>query len=219
MKGRQIAYSVNELAFIKSVSTWPRAEAHAAFCQRFRRDDVSVSNFHALCKRKGWMTGRTGRIEPGNIPMNKGKLCEPGKGGRHPKARATQFRAGERRGVAVRLYKPIGTERVSKDGYIERKIHDGMPLQSRWRAVHLLRWEAINGPLPAGHALKCLNGDKADTEPSNWEALPRAVLARLNGGRHRRTLAYDDAAPEVKPAVMVMAKLKHAVQVAREGQK
>ena len=70
MKGRQIRYSVDELAFIQSVSTWPRAAAHAAFCQRFGREDVTVQNFHALCNRRGWMTGRTGRIEKGNVPFN-----------------------------------------------------------------------------------------------------------------------------------------------------
>lgn len=216
MKGRAISYSADELAFIQSVSTWPRAEAHAAFCQRFGRDDVTAQNFHALCKRKGWMTGRSGCFAKGQVSWNKGKPCAPGTGGRHPNSRRTQFTKGERRGVAVKLYKPIGTERIAKDGYVERKIHDGLPLQSRWRAVHLIEWEAVNGPLPAGHALKCLDGDKSNTDPSNWEAIPRAVLARLNGGRHKRRLAFDDAAPEIKPTLMAMAKLEHRASQARK---
>jgi hypothetical protein len=211
VKGRQIHYSVEERAFIQSVSQLPRNEAHQAFCQRFNREEISLQNFNALCKRNGWLTGRTGCFAKGQEPPNKGKPCPPGTGGRHPNARKTQFQRGERQGVAVRLYKPIGTERISKDGYLERKIHDGMPLQSRWRAVHLVEWEAKNGPLPAGYALKCLDGDRRNVDPSNWEAIPRGVLARLNGGRFRKTLSYDDAANELKPIVMAAAKLKHWV--------
>lgn len=77
-------------------------------------------------------------------------------------------------------YKPIGTERISKDGYLERKIHDGMPFQSRWRAVHIVRWEEINGPLPKGHALVFRDGNKANTDPSNMELISRADLMRRN---------------------------------------
>ena len=214
MKGRWILYSAEELDFIRSVSTWPRTEGHAAFCQRFGRDDVSLQNFHALCKRKGWNTGRTGCFTKGQVPHNKGRKCEPGKGGNHPNAKRTQFIKGERRGVACKLYKPIGTERIAKDGYIERKVHDGLPLQSRWRGVHLLNWEAVNGPLPKGYALKCLDGNRANTSADNWEAIPRGVLARLNGGRFKKTLPYDQASPELKPSVLAVAKLKHAAQEA-----
>lgn len=96
MKGRAINYSADELAFIESVAQWPRDEALAAFSQKFRRDDVSLQNFNALCKRMGWLTGRTGCFEKGQAPVNKGVPCAPGKGGRHPNAQRTQFRHGER---------------------------------------------------------------------------------------------------------------------------
>ena len=62
----------------------------------------------------------------------------------------TQFKPGVRQGRATALYKPIGSERISGEGYVERKIHDGMPMQSRWRAVHLLRWEQAHGPCRTG---------------------------------------------------------------------
>src|SRR5439155_22080377 len=140
--------------------------------------------------------------------------CPPGKGGNHPNARRTQFARGERRGVAVKLYKAVGTERVSKDGYLERKIHDGQPLQSRWRAVHLIRWEEVNGLLPKGHALKCLDGDKANTEPTNWELMPRAMLPRLNGRFGR---GYDSAPADRKPTILAVTKLEQRSRVLRGG--
>jgi hypothetical protein len=176
---------------------------------QFGRSDVSVDDVKALCTRKGWKTGRTGCFEKGTVPPNKGKRCPEGKGGRHPNARRTQFKPGERTGAAQRHYKPIGFERITIDGYRERKINDDMPLQARWKAVHRIEWEAVNGQVPMGHALKCLSGDKLDCRPENWEAVPRGVLARLNGGRMRKTLPYDEAPPELKPIVMANAKLKH----------
>lgn len=215
-KGQWVHYTDRELAWIESNAQRPRAEAYSDFIVRFQRDDVSFGNYAALCKRKGWFTGRTGQFEKGQPTWNKGYHCPEGVGGRHPNARATQFQKGSRQGVAVKLWKPIGTERMSKSGYLERKIHDGLPLQSRWRAVHILNWEQVNGPLPKGMALKCLDGDRLNCDPANWTAVPRALLPRLAGGLWGR-LSYDDAPPELKPALMAIAKLEHAAREKRKG--
>lgn len=208
MKGHPIRYTDQELAWIEANSTRPRPEAHADFVARFDRADVKLTNFNALCKRNGWMTGRTGRLTKGNVPHNKGQkgFCAPG-------SEKGWFRKGSRSGRAKALHKPIGTERLSKDGYLERKIHDGMPLQSRWRAVHLIRWEEAHGPLPEGHCLKCLDGDKTNTAPSNWEAIPRALLPRLAG---RWTRAFDTYEPEVRPTVLAIARAEHQIREARK---
>lgn len=216
MKGRAIPYSPTEMAWLEANRRMVISDYHREFCAAFGRADVSLVNLHSLRKRKGWLVGRTGRFEPGQAPVNKGKRCPEGAGGRHPNAKRTQFQPGVRRGVAVRLYKPIGSERLSKEGYLERKIHDGLPLRSRWRAVHLVEWEAQNGPIPTGHALKCLDGDRLNTAPSNWECVSRGVLARLNAGRFKRRLAFDAAHPEVKPAVMALAKLEQGAHEARK---
>ena len=215
MKGRAILYSADEMAWLEANYGMVISDYHRAFVETFARTDVSLVNLNSLRKRKGWSTGRTGQFMPGLTPFNKGQRCPEGKGGRHPNARRTHFQKGSRTGKAALNYQPIGTERITEDGYRERKIHDGLPMQSRWQLVQRIEWEAANGPVPDGHALKCLDGDRLNTAPSNWEAIPRAVLARLNGGRFRKTLAYDDASPEVKPLVMALAKLKHAARTLR----
>lgn len=208
MKGRSIPYSATEMEWLEANRRLVISDYAAGFNALFGRN-VAAKNLHALRKRKGWKTGRTGCFEKGDVPHNKGKPCEPGEGGRHPNARKTQFKKGHgRSGVAVKLYKPIGSERLSKNGYLERKIHDGLPLQSRWRAVHIVEWEAVNGPLPKGHALKCLDGDRLNTNPSNWIAIPRGVLPRLNGGRATRVMAYDTAPDELKPVLLNMARVE-----------
>jgi len=208
-KGKAIKFSDDELAFIEAGSKLPRRNLHAMFCQNFSRTDVSLYNINSLCKRKGWMTGRTGQIEPGNVPFNKGM-----KGFYAPGSEKGWFKPGKRQGVAVKLYKQIGTERMSKEGYVERKVNDDMPLQKRWRAVHLIRWEAINGPVPDCHALKCLDGNKSNTDPNNWILVSRSMLPRLAAAK--KGVHYDSAPAELKPTLIKIAQLEQAAREAKQ---
>lgn len=212
MKGRHIKYSAQELAWIKACSDMPRADLRDLFAQVWGRNEVTVDQIKALCQRNGWMTGRTGCFEKGQKPYNTGK-----KVGSHPGSVATQFKKGHARsGHAVTLYKPVGTERVTKDGYLERKVNDDMPLQKRWRGVHRINWEAEHGPVPDGHRLKCLDGNKLNVAAENWEAIPYALGPRLNGRFGRD---YDSAPAELKPLIMATAKLAHAAHEARKGKR
>lgn len=212
MKGRQIPYTAEERDYIRSVSQWERSEAHVAFCQKFRRDDVSLKNFNALCKRNGWLTGRDGRFPKGAEPHNKGKP-HPARG----RAAATQFKKGQ----APHNTNYLGHERIDpKDGYVYISVDQPNPhtgYERRYVLKHKWLWEKINGPVPDGMALKCLDSDKTNTDPSNWEPVTRAVLARLNGGRFKKTLAYDDAHPEIKPLVMAAAHLKQRISEKRKA--
>lgn len=123
------------------------------------------------------VVGTASRFQKGQAPANKG-LRRPG--WHRGRMRETQFQKGVRQGVAVHLYQPIGTERLSKEGYLQRKVNDDFPLQARWKAVHTLVWEAANGPVPKSYALVFKNGDKRDIRLDNLELLSRADLMRRN---------------------------------------
>lgn len=132
----------------------------------------------AACRmRRGDAVGAHHRFPKGHVPYNKG-LRRPGWG--PGRMKETQFTCGVRRGVALKLYKPIGSERLSKNGYLQRKINDDLPLQARWRAVHLIVWEAAHGPLPVGHAIVFCNGDKSDIRLDNLECITRRALMLRN---------------------------------------
>lgn len=92
----------------------------------------------------------------------------------------TRFQPGHVGGRAAEVYQPIGSERITRDGYLERKIHDGLPRQSRWRAVHLLLWEEANGRVPPGHAVAFRDGDKRNLNLDNLHLVSRADLMRRN---------------------------------------
>ena len=210
MRGQDIPYSAAELRWIEAHSLDHRGSTCAAFNKKFKRD-VSLSNFNALCKRKGWMTGRTGQFVKGQEPPNKGKPCPAGKGGRHPNARATQFKKGN----APHNTNYLGHERVSKDGYIEISVDETNPhtgFERRYVLKHKHEWEKVNGPVPKGHCLKALDGNRQNVDPSNWEAIPRGVAIRLQPGKYNQGFDYDAAPAELKPAILAVAKIKHASQ-------
>lgn len=208
MKRRQIGWLDAELAWIEANRTRPRAELHSAFCFRFGRRDVSQGALSSLCKRKGWLTGRDGRIQPGSVPPNKGKRMP-----QHANSVAAHFRKGQRPHTA----KDVGYESIDTDGYVRICVAEPNPWTgARTRMVfkHRWLWEREHGPVPRGHALKCLDGNKLNTDPANWEAVPREILPRLNGRFGRN---YDAAAPEIKPVIMATAKLEHAARLLRNG--
>lgn len=204
MKGRWIHYSSAEMEWLEANRTMVIGDYHRAFVVCFGRDDVSAENLHALRKRKGWRTGRSGRFEKGIVPANKGKKCPPGVGGRHPNARSTQFRKGNK----PHTYRGAGHESVGRDGYVWMIVDETNPhtgAATRRVQKHTWLWEQKYGPVPEGHVLKCL-GDKLNTDPSNWELIPRAMLPRLNGRFGR---GYDHAPAELKPTIMSVTKLEH----------
>ncbi|MEX3008989.1 HNH endonuclease signature motif containing protein [Hoeflea sp. TYP-13] len=211
MKGRWIQYTDDELEFIEQTSTLPRRQAYAAFREKFDRTDVSLNNYKALCKRKGWLTGRTGQFVKGGVPANKGKKMP---------YNANRARTQFKKGGMPHNTKFAGHERITRDGYVEISVEETNPhtgFGRRYVQKHRWLWEKENGPVPAGHCLKSVDGDKTNTDPSNWICIPRALLPRLAG---RWTQGYDEAPAELKPVILATAKLEHrAREEGRRGHK
>lgn len=124
--------------------------------------------------RRGDNVGTETRFKPGHPTWNKGMK------GLQMGGQGTQFKPGHRGGWAEALYKPIGSTRISRDGYLERKVNDDMPMHRRWRAEHIVLWESTHGPIPAGHALSFVDGNKKNIVLENLALITRAELMRRN---------------------------------------
>lgn len=142
--------------------------------------------------------GTNYRFPKGLTPWNKGVNFIAG--GRSVE---TQFKPGCLSGRAAARYQPIGAERLSKEGYLERKINDDMQTQKRWRAVHILTWEAVHGPLPKGHALVFRDGNKANIALENLEPITRAELMRRN--------SVHSMPPELEKLVLLRGALNRQI--------
>lgn len=128
-------------------------------------------------QRNGIKTGFNGAFPKGSIPWNKGKKGYMG-------ANKTSFKKGERPPTWV----PIGTERVTVDGYPEIKVKEGAG-QENWRGKHIVIWEKENGPLPKGHVIIFGDKDKTNLDINNLICVSRKQLLGLN----RHDLIQDDA--------------------------
>lgn len=121
------------------------------------------------------------QFRPGQKPWNAGTHYMPG--GRSAEG---WFKKGEMSGAAQHNYVPIGSLRVSKDGYLERKITDDPTLYParRWVAVHRLVWEAAHGPIPRGHVVTFRAGKRTAVESEitadRLECISRGELAKRN---------------------------------------
>lgn len=153
--------------------------------------NVQMNQLKACLKNHGIKSGRTGCFEKGHQPFNKG-LKGVTFGGVE-----TQFKKGQR----PKNYKPVGSERVDRDGYVLMKVSDTGEWHQRWRHKHKVVWEEANGPIPKGHVLIFLDRDKQNITLENLQLITQAQLARMNQNK----LFQKD--PELTKAAVIIASI------------
>jgi len=138
------------------------------------RTSFTVEQIKSYTSRHKMLSGRTGRFEKGQIPANAGT-----KGVMKPNR--ASFKKG-RPAHEARNYVPVGSLRFTRDGYMERKVTDDPTLvpARRWIPEHRLIWEAAYGPVPDGHVVVFLDGDRLNFDLENLRCVPRGVLGMLN---------------------------------------
>lgn len=186
MKGVKIIYSQAELDFISSNRTMTIKRLHESFCAKFNRTNVSSSNLHSLRKRKGWKTGRDGKF-------TKGQRKIPNSGCK--KANKTSFK----KGAKPHNWKPVGSTRVTRDGYIEVKTEE----PKKWRLEHLFLWEKENGNLPKGYCLSFIDGNKLNTSLPNLELITRNDNLQIN-------IVERSVGKEFRDTTRLIGKIKSA---------
>lgn len=116
---------------------------------------------------KGVRRSPATEFKKGHVPINKGtKGMFPGQGG------ATRYKKGH----VPHNYRPVGSERCNVDGYWEVKVAD----PKTWKLKHVLLWEEVNGPVPKGHCVVFLDGDKNNLSLDNLALISKATNARRN---------------------------------------
>ena len=105
-------------------------------------------------------------FKKGHIPWNKGmKGLDIG-------GKDTQFKKGS----APHNYKPVGSERINKYGYIEVKVLD----PKKWSLKHRHVWEQENGRIPKDHIVVFKDGNRQNCNLSNLELISRAENMERN---------------------------------------
>lgn len=170
-------------------------EIQKAFTEKFGWG-ISLGQVNAYIGNHHLNTGRTGRFQKGHEPYNKGK-----KGTFTDGREKTWFPKGH----IPANYKPVGSERVNADGYIEVKVAD----PNKWKLKHRIVWESVNGKIPKGFIIIFRDNDKTNTNIDNLLLIKRSTHAVLN---HNGLCAYSG---EFKETAICMAELRSAVSRAK----
>lgn len=152
-----------------------------------------------------------GRFEKGQAPFNKGKKWDEFMSSEaQANSRRTQFKAGEVHGPEGHV-KPVGYERVSKDGYIEVKVSDGLQAKANcnYRPKHHVVWESVNGQIPPHTMIVFADKDKRNFDPGNLVAVDRSIWATISN----QGMPYADR--ESLEACINVVMLKKAVRKVR----
>lgn len=130
-----------------------------------------------IAQIKGWKanhkvsSGLNGYFEKGHVPINKGTKGMFNVGGNK-----TSFKKGE----PARNHKPVGTERIDRDGYVIVKVQDDGPWHKRWRPKHKVEWEKVHGEIPKGYVLIFLDGNKQNITMDNLKLVTQGQNLQLN---------------------------------------
>lgn len=155
-------------------------------------------------KSERYMAEEVPRIKPGQAPWNKGISFDPG-----GRSAATRFQHG-RPASESSNYKPIGSLRVTKDGYLEQKVTDDASLAParRWVALHRLVWEQEHGAVPPGHIVVFRQGMHT-TEPDQITADRVECITRAENMRRN---TYHRYGPEVAKLVQLRGAINRQIR-------
>lgn len=188
--GVDLIYTIEMKRFINDRQCGiSRKELTMLFNQVFGTE-YSINNISAYCKRNGLRNGSDGRFIKGQQPHNKGvKMSKEV----YEKAKHTMFKKGN----IPHNHKPVESERVNVDGYIEIKIAE----PKKWRLKHNVVWEQHNGAIPKGYVVVFLDRNPLNIDISNLKLIRRSELLIMN----RYGLYGEDA--EINNTATNLAKL------------
>lgn len=131
--------------------------------------DLKYEQLRCYRKNHKLPSGIDTRFKKGQISHNKGKKTPPEI---VAKTRATQFKKGQ----IPHNHTPIGTERMTSDGYLKVKIAE----PNIWKHKHRLVWEQRYGQIPSDKMITFINGDHTDCRIENLVMIDQQINSLLN---------------------------------------
>jgi hypothetical protein len=201
---REKKYLPHHIRFLKGIV---KGRSYAEITELFNRkfgSAISVNAMGSLLKRYNLKNGRDCSFKPGNVSFNKGRkgYCAPG-------CEKGWFKPGQMPFNTM----PLGSERISADGYVEIKYSEKSgPPKNRWKGKHILVWEEANGPVPKGHVVIFADGNRRNFKLRNLVLISRKELAVLN---HMSMLASKNE--DITKVSVNIARLKVLIADRKRG--
>lgn len=196
---KRMKYSKEHIDWLReNVPGTPYKAVAEAFNSRFNLNQ-SVQAIELQARKNGIYNGiKGGQFEKGQTPWNKGVKVRPEV---LDKIRPTQFKQGDK----VWNHRPIGSERIDKNGYIVIKVAE----PRKWRLKHLVEWEKYNPPLEKNEAIVFLDQDRRNTDISNLKKVTRSQLAVMTTKRlWQETAEANESATILANLFLAISKRK-----------
>lgn len=140
-----------------------------------KKDPEYLRHQNQILGKKLVEAGRSYRFIPGHVPGNKGKKMS---GDVYEKVRHTFFQKGH----MPANHKPVGYERINREGYIEVKVAE----PNKFRLKHRVVWEENFGPIPAGHNVQFRDKDRQNLSPENLYLISRPEQLKKENSMYAR---------------------------------
>ena len=199
MKGRAIVWTDKMKSFIQDNYYWLTTKELTDQLNKEFGLNLNWTNVASYKKRNNLRNGLPKHFEKGHVPANKGQKMSPEV---YEKCKGTMFK----RGQTPATYRPVGSERINRDGYIEIKVKD----PKTWELKHRVVWEAANGPIPKGCTVIFLDGDSTNCKLSNLKLIKRSELLIMN-----RYHLFQDSA-ELNDTATNLAKMIDVMSIEKK---
>lgn len=157
-----------------------------------KKDASFVVEQGKLSIQKAGIGSLSARYKTGNVPANKGKKMDAQL---YDRVKHTFFQKGH----TPANHKPIGYERITRDGYIEVKTAE----PNIFELKHRLIYKENFGEIPEGSVVRFKNGNKLDLSPDNLFLMSKSENMAENT-IHRYPV-------EVKRAIRTINKLTRKI--------
>ena len=175
----------NEIA--KSLNRSLASVYNTAYALGLKKSEQFIQSEESRCRLPKGQTrcGVKTQFKKGAVPFNKG-LRRPGwHAGR---MKETQFKKGQRQGMAARNWVPIGTIKPDSEGYLRIKIREakhgqeatGFGNSQVWPLYNRYLWEQHKGPIPPKHIVVFKDGKRDNCVIENLELISMKENARRN---------------------------------------
>ena len=131
--------------------------------------ELTIKQIWMYKKNHKMYNGLDGHFRKGQQPHNKGKKPPE-------EVLAKMARTWFPKGVMPHNHKPVGSERINVDGYIEVKIRE----PRTWMLKQRLVWEEHYGKIPKGKLISFVDGNPLNCSIDNLVMIDRQMNAVLN---------------------------------------
>lgn len=175
-------YTEEQKEFIKQNVLGKKNDELAAIFNKQFNTNISPLEINYFKHNHHLKSGLDTKFQKGHITHNKGKKqIEYMTKETIERTKATRFKKGN----IPQNYRPVGSERINVDGYIEIKVAD----PNKWQLKQRYIYEQHYGPIPDGYNIMFADKDKLNLDISNLILVSKSEDLIMN----RNKLIYEDS--------------------------